>query len=196
MSTLAQFTSRTGHRSHRGQSLTELALLLPLLLLLVGGVIQYGVLISARHSLIQVGRDVGRWAATQGPDACDDAPTATPPQPLTEADAIAQATSLLGYSPGDWNTGNFMAYPNNTPLPASPPWTSGVEVVWSSDGGAPCPPTDSTETAWVTVRLTYHAPVLLPGLAYVPGIGTCTGSDCYLAVSTTAEFRMEPNAGP
>jgi hypothetical protein len=166
------------------------------LLLLVGGIIQYGVLISAKHSLIQVGRDVGRWAATQGIDPCDDAATDSPPQPLTEADAIAQATSLVGYSGGDWNGANFRAYPDNSALPATPPFSSGVEVVWSYDAGDPCPPTDSTETAWVTIRLSYHAPVLLPGLAYLPGIGTCTGSDCYLAVNTTAQFRMEPNAGP
>ncbi|MGZ6299025.1 MAG: TadE/TadG family type IV pilus assembly protein, partial [Candidatus Limnocylindria bacterium] len=52
-------------RAKRGQSLVEFALILPILLMLVGGIIQYGVVFATKHSLIQVGRDAGRWAATQ-----------------------------------------------------------------------------------------------------------------------------------
>lgn len=179
----------------RGQAFAELVIILPLLLLLVGGIIQYGVLISTRHALIQIGRDVGRWAATQEFDPCRSGATDTPPQPVTEANSIAVASGLLGYSDGDWSGATFKPYDDDVSLPPTPPWTSGVEVVWSIDSGD-CPPTASTETSWVTIRLSHHAPVLLPGLAYLPGIGTCAGSDCYLPVTTTAKFRMEPNQGP
>jgi len=40
----------------------------------------------------------------------------------------------------------------------------------------------------------------LPGLdlvlAWLPGLGTCSGGECHLQVTTTAQFRMEPEAQP
>jgi Flp pilus assembly protein TadG len=178
-------------RSSRGQSLVEFALILPILLMLVGGIIQYGVIFATKHSLIQVARDTGRWAATQGFDPCISASTASPPQPVTQADLIAQQSRLMGYTAGDWGAGTFTAY-DNLPLPAAPLNTEGVEVAWSYQNGEPCPTVDSTTAAYVTVRVTHHAPVFLPGFAYLPGLGTCDSNGCYLTISTTARFRMEP----
>jgi Flp pilus assembly protein TadG len=181
-------------RVTRGQSLVEFAIVLPFLLILVGGIIQYGAIFATKAALIQVGRDVGRWAATQNFSPCNTAATQTNPQPVTEADALALQTRILGYSAGDWNSSDFTAYPDNTALPAAPPSTEGVEVVWSYATGT-CPPVNSTTTALVTVRLTHRAPVFLPGLPYLPRLGTCDASGCYLAITTTAQFRIEP-AGP
>jgi Flp pilus assembly protein TadG len=186
------------HGSHptRGQSLVEFALLLPILLVLIGGIIQYGVIFATKHSLIQVGRDVGRWAATQPFNPCNAAATGTPRQPVTQADAIAQQSRLMGYTVGAWKSANFVAYADNAAMPASPPSTEGVEVVWSYAAGQPCPPVNNANLAWVTVRLTHRAPVLLPGFPFLPGLGTCDSNGCYLAVTTTAQFRMEPGAAP
>jgi Flp pilus assembly protein TadG len=180
----------------RGQSLVEFALILPILLMLVGGIIQYGVIFATKHALIQVGRDTGRWAATQAFSPCSSAATAVPPQPLTEADLIAQQSRLMGYSTGEWNAGTFTAYPDNTQLPAVLPNTEGVEVVWSYQNNEPCPTVDSTTAAYVTVRLTHRAPVFLPGFAYLPGLGTCDSNGCYLTITTTARFRMEARPAP
>jgi Flp pilus assembly protein TadG len=178
-------------------------LILPILLMLVGGIIQYGVIFATKHALIQVGRDVGRWAATQAVDgagnplvACNELATDSPPQPMTQADLIAVQSHLLGYTGGDWNVTNFVAQPDNNPLPTSPPHTQGVEVVWSYDTGEPCPTVDSTDVAWVTVRLTHRAPVLLPGLPFLPGLGTCDINGCYLVQTTTTRFRIEPAVTP
>ncbi len=185
----------------RGQSLVEFALILPLLLMLVGGIIQYGVIFATKHALIQVARDTGRWAATQAYNPCFSAASAAPPQPVTEADAIAQQSRLMGYTAGDWNASpqSFRAYADNTPLPSTKPvplTAEAVEVVWSYDAGQPCPTVDSTNVAWVTIRLSHRAPVLLPGFAYLPGLGTCDSSGCYLAITTTARFRMEARPAP
>ncbi|MEP6469306.1 MAG: TadE/TadG family type IV pilus assembly protein [Chloroflexota bacterium] len=179
-----------------GQSLVEFALILPILLMLIGGIIQYGVIFATKHSLIQVGRDVGRWAATQdfGPSCSADSVAAD--QPVTQANLVANEAQLLGYAGGDWNSGDFTDYPDNTALPASPPNTEGVEAVWSFNAGDPCPPLDSTDVAWITVRLTHRAPVLLPGFPYLPGLGTCDSSGCYFVLTTTAMFRMEPAVAP
>lgn len=187
---------RWSARATLGQALVEFALILPILLMLVGGIIQYGVIFATKHSLIQVGRDTGRWAATQDFSPCSSAALAAAPQPLTEADAIAQESRLMGYVAGEWNAGTFTTYADNTALPATPPSTEGVEVVWSHVAAEPCPTVDSTTAAYVTIRLSHRAPVLLPGIQYLPGLGTCDSNGCYLAISTTARFRMEPTAGP
>jgi hypothetical protein len=182
-----------------GQSLVEFALILPILLMLVGGIVQYGMIFATKHSLIQVGRDVGRWAATQGYAPCRSA--AIDPdgaEPFTQADSIARTSRLMGYgAPGAiWNAGNFVVYTDNSALSTNPPSTESVEVVWSYAAGQPCPPIDSTNVAWVTIRLTHRAPVILPGFPYLPGLGTCDVDGCFLAVTTKAEFRMEPVAAP
>jgi hypothetical protein len=186
----------------RGQSAVEFALVLPMLLMLIGGIVQYGLLFATKHSLIQVGRDVGRWAATQVYDSggnpitdCSDPATASPRQPMTQADLIAQQSQLMGYSAGDWNASNFNRYANNTPLPAAPPSSQSVEVVWTIEAGV-CPPLGPLDVSWVTIRLTHRAPVILPGFPALPGLGTCDASGCYLAVSTTARFRMEVVPAP
>jgi Flp pilus assembly protein TadG len=182
-------------RHPRGQSLVEFALILPILLMLVGGVVQYGILFATKQALVQVGRDVGRWAATQTYSPCNTASSQTPPQPVTEADLLAQQSQVLGYSAGGWNSSNFTSYGDQLPswnFPAAPPKTEGVEVAWTFASGTSCPPADSSTAAFVTVRLTHRAPIVLPGFAYLPALGTCDASGCYLTITTTSEFRMQP----
>jgi hypothetical protein len=171
-------------RRPRGQSLVELAIILPILLVLTGGIIQIGTVIATKHTLIQIGRDVGRWAATQDADPCAD--LMDEKQPARRADEIAIESRLMGYVPGTWPA-NFRL------MEAGPPTAPGIEVAWEIDSGS-CPPEDSTTAAFVTVRLAHQAPVLVPGLdlglAILPGLG----SDGVLLVTTTAQFRMEPQA--
>src|SRR5205823_12366461 len=108
-----------------GQSLAELALVVPVLLLLFGGVVQLGIFFAAQNSLIQVARDTARWAATQQTySPCSQAAIGTPPPILAKADEIAATSSLVGYSPGTWNTGNFT---NPASLPGSPANPEGLE---------------------------------------------------------------------
>jgi Flp pilus assembly protein TadG len=178
-------------RRSRGQSLAELALILPILLMLVGGIIQYGTVMATQHTLIQIGRDLGRWAATQTADDCTD--LGQNPSPIAaRAHQIATQSSLMAYA-GDW-AANFTSYGYGA-IPATQPAGPGVEVAWSKVSGE-CPPEDSTTAAFVTLRLAHEAPVLLPGLAYLPGLGTCSGGRCFLLITTTAQFRMEPQAQP
>jgi Flp pilus assembly protein TadG len=181
----------------RGQSLVELALVLPVLLLIVGGSVQLGAIFFTRHELTQVARDTARWASTQqlvdgsgNPLQCEAAASATPPEPLTLADANASTSGLMSYSPGLWTTSNFTAYARGSTIPANPPNNEGVEVWWT---GTNCPPSDNSDPqlSYVTVRLTHRAPVLLPGLWLITG-GTCDGFGCWIRVTATSTFRMEP----
>jgi Flp pilus assembly protein TadG len=81
--------SRSRHRS-RGQSLVEFAIVFPVLMLILGGIIQFGIIFWGQNTLTQVARDTGRWAATQV--VCPTNDTVTP-----VANSIAAASSLIGY---------------------------------------------------------------------------------------------------
>jgi len=153
-----------------------------------------GAIYAAKHALIQIARDTGRWAATQVDDPCRAATSATPAQPLDQANLFASQSGLLGYTSGDWNGANFTTYPDNAVLPATPPNPNGgLEAVWSRDPGGPCiRPIDNTVTEYVTVRVTHGVPLFIPGIEYLPLSITCQAAGCTFPISATAKFRMEP----
>lgn len=184
-----------------GQSLTEFAIVVPVLLAIVGGIIQFGVLFWAQNTLTQVVRDTGRWEASQQTRPCDDTAGLGGPGGAAvaqRADTIARSASLIGYPPtsGGWATATV--YPTWPPVPDNRP-REGVEVAWPTPAGllvVDCPPT-SNATAWfVTIRISHVIPVFLPGLQYLPGLGTCDSSGCTISLSATTTFRMEPAPPP
>lgn len=79
-------------RPNRGQSLAEFALVLPLFILVLGGIIQFGIFFWGQNTLNQVVRDTGRWAATQ--TDCNPATATTPI--VDTASAIATQSALIG----------------------------------------------------------------------------------------------------
>jgi hypothetical protein len=165
-------------RASRGQSLVEFAIVLPVLLLVIGGIVQFGMLFWAQNTLTQVARDTGRWAATQQVSPCETNGNAV----TAQADVIAQNSSLIGYGAGEWvGTSEY----DVDPQPAE-----GVEVAWTDPSGtltpADCPPIDNGTAWFVTIRVNHRVDVFFPGMAFV-----CGGGDaCQL--SSTAQFRMEP----
>jgi Flp pilus assembly protein TadG len=149
--------------SSRGQSLVEFALVFPVLVLIVGAIIQFGVIFWGQNTLTQIARDTGRWAATQ--NGCDTTAVAV----LATAKSIAASSSLIGPSSG---------------------WTSptNVDVGWSATAGlpltappTPCPPTTNQQVAFVTIIIHHRVPIFFP---WIPGDGNLT---------TQAQFRMEPH---
>jgi hypothetical protein len=172
-------------RAVRGQSLVEFALVVPIFLLLVGGIVQFGVIFWAQNTLTQVVRDTGRWAATQQTKPCN-APAAGTAL-VAQADLIARNSSLIGYSAGQWS-GSPVAF-DATPAPRE-----GVEASWPIPTvpaglvATDCPP-DTNETAWfVNIRAHHEVPVFFPVIgAFVP---SCNASSCSL--SSSVQFRMEP----
>lgn len=128
------------HRS-RGQSLAEFALVFPILMLIIGGIIQFGIIFWGQNTLNQVVRDTGRWAATQQGD-CETAggKAALTTSITTTANAIASQSALIGS-------------------------ISSVTVTWS---GSPCPPNDNQDEAWIDIRIDSQVPIFFP---FVPGGG-------------------------
>jgi Flp pilus assembly protein TadG len=134
-------------RHSRGQSLAEFALVFPILMLIVGGIIQFGIIFWAQNTLTQVARDTGRWAASQ--QSC----SATGPI-IAKANEIAAQSSLIGYTT---------------------PWTgSNVSVTWQTTPSTdPCPPTSNQQTSFVTISITHAVPIFFP---FVPGNGNLSSS--------------------
>lgn len=198
-----------------GQALAEFAIVLPLLIALLGGIIQFGLIFWAQNTLTQVVRDTGRWAATQ--ENCSLYNATSNPSGVDiakEANLVASNASLLGYSSStnwtatDETTAGFAtsvstestsygsagdtAIQNNFTTSSDP---EGVAVAWVDDsdpGNEGCPPTDNQSVYHVTIRINHAVPIFMPGMQYLPGLGTCTSSGCNIVLSSTAQFRMEP----
>jgi Flp pilus assembly protein TadG len=133
----------------RGQSLAEFAIVFPVLMIVLGGIIQFGLLFWGQNTLTQIARDTGRWASTQ----TDCNPVTAQVPLLATAKSIAQQSSLIGNS-SSWNYGPA---PNN------------VEAAWTINTvGAPCPPVDNTQEVFVTITIRHTVPIFFP---FVPGNG-------------------------
>jgi Flp pilus assembly protein TadG len=151
-------TSRIQLRGSRkrssGQSLAEFAIVFPVLMLILGGIIQFGVIFWAQNTLTQVVRDTGRWAATQ--QICDTGVART--AILATANDIAGQSSLIGYTAGEFTLGN-----TTITWPVQPP----------PHDTDPCPPNDNQDVRYVTISMTHTAPVFFP---FVPGNGQVSSS--------------------
>jgi Flp pilus assembly protein TadG len=141
------FRRHADRRRSRGQSLAEFAIVFPVLMLVLGGIIQFGIIFWAQNTLTQVVRDTGRWAASQ--QDC----SATGPI-IAKANLIAGQSSLIGYTTNAWTSGN-------------------VTITWQKGAGEPCPPTSNQQTSFVTILVTHQVPIFFP---FVPGNGTLSSS--------------------
>ena len=179
----------TKRRRRSGQSLAEFALVLPVLVAILGGIIQFGLIFWAQNTLTQVVRDTGRWAATQQ-EQCAPTPTSALVSALqTQANDIATNSSLLGYTSSEW--GSPSVFTTDSGVQGAPN-TEGIDVAWVNDSQPatpePCPPTDNQAVWHVTVRINHSVPTFFPGMQYLPGLG----SGGQIVLSSTAQFRMEP----
>jgi len=139
---------RATHNS-RGQSLAEFAVVFPILMLVLGGIIQFGLIFWGQNTLTQIVRDTGRWASTQ--QNCADT-SANKQLVVDRANLLAASSSLVGYD-------------------SATPWTLGnVTVSWN---GTPCPPVDNTTAAFVVIEVTHSVPIFFPS---IPGAGELSSS--------------------
>jgi len=143
--------------------MVEFALVLPLLVLIMLGVMQFGLLFWTQITLTQVARDAGRWAASQ-------ATICTPPVAganiAGQANAIAAKSTLYGWGPSSQiSVSSGPTYQNLTPLP----YTS-----------AGCPPADNREIWNVSFELSHTVPVFMPLLGET------------FTLRSEVQFRMEP----
>jgi Flp pilus assembly protein TadG len=162
---------RTRHRS-RGQSLAEFALVFPILMLVVGGIVQLGMLFWGQNSLNQVVRDAGRYAVTKL-----DCSAASINDVKTKITTLASSTGVATI------TGTpTVTMPTNGELvggttdPVSDKMVAGVSTPTANF----CPPATNKDHVWLRIKVDAQVPIFFP---VVPGGG---------AISSTALFRMEP----
>lgn len=84
-SRLKQFLADRRKRT-TGQSLVEFTILLPVLLILISGLIEFGFMLNYYLDLIDAAREAARWAAGDDPVHCDptDPAPCTPDHPLSD----------------------------------------------------------------------------------------------------------------
>jgi Flp pilus assembly protein TadG len=87
----------------RGQALAEFALVAPVFMLLLAGMIQFGVILWGQNTLNQVVRDAGRFAATSS--TC------------SVTDATNRVQSLSNVYRGPWTLVSSAAVYSGTPCP-------------------------------------------------------------------------------
>jgi hypothetical protein len=131
-------------------------------MLILMGLMQFGLIFWAQITLTQIDRDTGRWAATQTTSPCTGGAAAVQAQ----ATSVADQSMLYGY-PG-------------TPVTATTSWAQ------QGIGSGTCPPANNSTTWNVKIQLTHTIPIFLP----LASDGTC-GSSCR-TLSTTVQYRMEP----
>lgn len=74
---MAMRSTRRGFFSRRGSQAVEFALCLPILVLVLGGIIEYGLMFNQYLSVLSAARDGSRWGATPGVDGSDAEEEAT-----------------------------------------------------------------------------------------------------------------------
>jgi Flp pilus assembly protein TadG len=154
---------RSRHRS-RGQSLAEFALVFPILMLIVGGVIQFGVIFWGQNSLNQVVRDAGRYAVTE-PVCVGSGPDVT-----AKINDLAKSMGVANI------TGTTVTMPTNGEIVGG----TADPVSSTSVAGVNCPAKTNADHVWLRIKVDAQVPIFFP---FVPGNG---------AISSTALFRMEP----
>lgn len=164
---LRLFRSAGTKRRTRGQSLAEFALVFPILMLLVGGVIQFGVIFWGQNTLNQVVRDAGRYAVTE---------TNCLPGNVNDVKAkIVQLASSMGAAT---LTTSVVTMPTNGEV------IGGTADPISDNNGVTqpnfCPAVSNKDHVWLRITVDAQVPIFFP---FVPGSG---------AISSTAIFRMEP----
>lgn len=158
----------------------EFGLVIGLFMLVVGGLVQFGVILWTQNSISQIARDTARYAVTLSESPCDSATTRN--LVAQAANKLAMSASLVSYSGGSWATASTIA---------SVP-SEGIGVDWEVpvgyDPSLDCPPSDNAIAVDIRVRINHIVPIFLPGLQLLAP--PCAGSG--FCLTTQAELRMEP----
>jgi TadE-like protein len=162
----------------RGQALVEFGLVAGLFMLVVGGLVQFGVILWSQNAITQIARDTARYAVTLSDSPCD--PNARP-LVAAAANEIAQGAALIGYSGGLWSSAPAIGSLG----------PEGIGVDWDVPSGYTtndCPPSDNRIAVYVRIRVNHVVPIFVPGLQLLAP--PCSGDG--FCLTTETDLRMEP----
>jgi hypothetical protein len=169
---------RHARRHRRGQTLVEFGLVIGLFMLVIGGIVQFGIILWSQNTITQIARDTARYAVTLSDSPCN--PEARP-EVATAANQLAREASLVAYTNGLWSSA-----PATSAL-----GPEGVGVDWIVPAGFfddDCPPSDNRIAVDVHVQINHVVPIFLPGLQIFAPPCAADG----FCLTTETELRMEP----
>jgi Flp pilus assembly protein TadG len=171
-------TRRRGD-ARSGQALVEFGLVIGLFLLVIGGLVQFGIILWSQNAINDVSRDTARWAVTQSGSPCDS--TTSRSAVATTANQLARRAMLVSYT--SWSTASTI----------SSLGAEGVGVDWQRADGQPefatdCPPSDSAAVWTIRVKVNHVVPIFIPFLRFIAPACASSG----FCLQTTTELRMEP----
>jgi Flp pilus assembly protein TadG len=152
------FKPRSRRTGTRGQSLAEFALVFPVLMVVIGGIIQFGIIFWGQNTLNQIVRDAGRYAVT-APNCLGPSQTDV----LSKIDTVAANASFAG------------TITNKTLVM---PTTAAPDPV--SDA---CPATSNLEKVWLRISVAARVPVFFP---LIPGDGNISSTALFRMEPVTA----------
>ncbi len=190
MKQLSTGTEAVSPRSATGQTLVEFALVIGLFMLVVGGIVQFGLILWSQNAITEIARDTARFAVTQSVTPCE---SSRPGVALT-ANTLASRASLVGYQSGSWTATSIAGVGArgvgaDWPIPARPPDIPVAEwpgSIFATD----CPPADNRIPWFVRVRVNHVVPIFMPGLQFIAPPCASPG----FCITSTTELRMEPKA--
>ena len=146
---------RTRHEAKRGQALVEFALVLLPLMLIVVGIAQFGLLLSANVTLTNAAREGARAAMTYEYDVMQGRDTNDQRRCTAVVQAVSQSLGVLPVAPANFTVTNpCAASSGNT-------WTSGdVVIEYAQPTGVLT--NDARNRYNVTVRVTYRQDIIVP----------------------------------
>jgi hypothetical protein len=163
--------------------MVEFGLVIGLFLLVIGGLIQFGIIFWTQNAMTQVARDTARYAVTLSASPCD--PNARP-QITTAANGLAREAMLVGYANGMWNSAPGVA--TLGPEGVGADWILPPDTATETFDAGDCPPSDNRIAVNVRIRINHVVPIFLPGLqVFAP---PCAGNG--FCLTTETELRMEP----
>jgi Flp pilus assembly protein TadG len=134
-------------------------------MIIIGGIIQFGVIFWGQNSLNQVVRDAGRYAVTEPNCAASVADVKAKIISIASSMGVAKIT-----------------LPPGVTMPTNGEVVGGTAdpVSSTSDPAVNCPAKTNADHVWLRIAVNAQVPIFFPA---VPGNGN---------ISSTALFRMEP----
>jgi Flp pilus assembly protein TadG len=172
--------SRLRRERQRGQALVEFALSMLLLLLLVGGAAQIGVIYYTLLSVDSAARESAR-VASENPGNTGVTPNVTGAQPCTPLGGDTRLACKAAVN--STHNGVFGGLVDPTQLDVNLSWAS-----FAGSTAKSCPGGVGTSDGVVTVAVSYNAPIFLP----IVGPIFATGTNPYRTVTGTEIIRVEP----
>jgi Flp pilus assembly protein TadG len=151
------FRRRADRPCSQGQSLVEFALVFPIFMLVLGGVIQFGMIFWGQNSLNQVVRDLGRYAVTDT-GSCATVTSDIVAQAPTVAAGVVAGTFALAASDVTIDSSGKVSAPANT-----------------------CPPNKATDYVWISITGHLQVPIFFP---FIPVNGGLTSTATFRMEAT------------